>query len=297
MEQLWSHIYMCAKDKTMHWTQKPDQLDHKPLCNLLSTLHQSKIDWTDAFLWPEDYVEGQWKRVVPMSFLVANIGSGWTASSMVIDALCSGMLYPHPAMSLVQGKDQQCCKNPALVELRMMDHCVKEVQCLLSILDFPAALLPRAKHDSMRVCIQPASHEQAGHEEYRGAARGSCPAAPILCHCSSSTWHARVLDPCCVLAELRRLGNTAFVNTHDGSAPGCLEHAMSEGHVAAVEMMLSCGASPGKQGSTWAGFLRAATASFTPAKAALIHTLITQKPTFEVRLLQGNGWRRRCLLC
>ena len=136
MEQLWSHIYMCAKDKTMHWTQKPDQLDPEPLCNLLSTLHQSKIDWTEASLWPEDCIEGQWKRVVPMSFLVANIGSGWTGSSMVIDALCSGMLYPHPAISLVQGKDQQCRKTPARVGLGMMDHCVKEVQCLLSILTF-----------------------------------------------------------------------------------------------------------------------------------------------------------------
>ena len=112
-----------------------------------------------------------------------------------------------------------------------------------------------------------------------------------------SAWHAGVPDPYYALAELRRLGNTAFVNTHDASAPGCLEHAVSEGHTAAVEMMLSCGASPGKQGSNWASFLRAATTSFTPAKAALIHTLIMQKPIFEVRLPQGKGWRRRRLLC
>ena len=72
---------------------------------------------------------------------------------------------------------------------------------------------------------------------------------------------------------------------------------MSEGHVAAVEMMLSCGASPGKQGSNWASFLRAATASFTPAKAALIHRLIIQKPTFEVWLPQVKGWRTQHLLC
>ena len=103
MEQLWNHIYMCAKDRIMHWTQKPDNPDPTPLCVLLSTLHRSKIDWTDASLWPEDYIEGQWKRVVPMSFLVANIGRGYTGSSMVIDALCSGMPSPHPATSVMQG--------------------------------------------------------------------------------------------------------------------------------------------------------------------------------------------------
>ena len=67
--------------------------------------------------------------------------------------------------------------------------------------------------------------------------------------------------------------------------------------MAAVEMMLSCGASPGKQGSTWVSFLKAATASFTPAKAALIHTLMTQKPTFQVWMPQGKGQRRRRLVC
>ena len=117
-------------------------------------------------------------------------------------------------------------------------------------------------------------------------------------HCNQgSAWHACVPDPCYALAELRRLGNTTFVNTHDTSSPGCLEQAMSEGHVVAVEMMMSCGASPGKQGSTWASFLEAATASFTPAKAALIHRLLRHKPTFEVGLLPDKGWQRQYLLC
>ena len=104
-------------------------------------------------------------------------------------------------------------------------------------------------------------------------------------------------DSCCVLAELQRLGNTAFVNTHEGPAPGPLEHAISEGYAAGVEMMMSCGASPRQQGSDWASFLRAATASFTPAKAALVHRLIKQKSAFEVEVLPGKGCQRQCLLC
>ena len=83
-------------------------------------------------------------------------------------------------------------------------------------------------------------------------------------------------------AVLKGLGNSTFVNTYDGSAPACLEQAISEGHTVAAKLMLSCGASPRKQGSTWAGFLRAATTSFSPAIAALLHTLIKYKDTFEV---------------
>ena len=99
-----------------------------------------------------------------------------------------------------------------------------------------------------------------------------------------STWHACVFAKIdIVLAVLRGLGNTTFVKTHDGSAPACLERAMSEGHAAAAKHLMSCGASPRQQGSTWAGFLRASTTSFTPAKAALIHRLLGHKSIFEVR--------------
>ena len=86
-----------------------------------------------------------------------------------------------------------------------------------------------------------------------------------------------------MLAELQRLGNTTFVNTHDGSAPACLEHAMREGHVAAIELLMSCGANPRQQGTTWASFLRAATTSFSRGKAALIHKLIRWAPTCKAR--------------
>ena len=97
MEQLWSHIYVCAKDRHFFTTQTAEQLLTKPLNVLLGYLHHCMIDWTDASLWPEDYIDGQWKRVVPMSFLVANIGDNTTGSYWVIDALCSGEYLSCPA--------------------------------------------------------------------------------------------------------------------------------------------------------------------------------------------------------
>ena len=94
MEQLWSHFYMCAKDLCFLMTQTPDDLHTKPLNQLLGYLHHCKVDWTDASLWPEDYIEGQWKRVVPMSFLVAHIRNNVSGSLWIIDALCSGEWCP-----------------------------------------------------------------------------------------------------------------------------------------------------------------------------------------------------------
>ena len=93
MEQLWNYMYMCAK--------QPVELDPEYLRKLLQKLHQCKVKWMDASLWPEDYTQGQWTRVVPMAFLVANIGTGRPGSIGVIDAICSGELYPHPAASAV----------------------------------------------------------------------------------------------------------------------------------------------------------------------------------------------------
>ena len=94
MEQLWNHIYVRAKDPHLFLAQTCAQMFAMPLCQLLSTLHQNKIDWTDASLWPEDYIEGQWKRVVPMSFLVANVGSNPGGTLWLIKALCSGECCP-----------------------------------------------------------------------------------------------------------------------------------------------------------------------------------------------------------
>ena len=82
MEQLWSHMHMCAKH--------PVEQDSTLLSSALSHLHLYKVDWTNAALWPADYVQGQWTRVVPMAFLVANIGRRRMGSMGVIKALCSG---------------------------------------------------------------------------------------------------------------------------------------------------------------------------------------------------------------
>ena len=90
MEQLWSHMYMHARDPRLFLAKTVAQLFAKHLSQLLSTLHQNKIDWTDASLWPEDYIGGQWKRVVPMAFLIANVGSNPGGSLWIIYALCSG---------------------------------------------------------------------------------------------------------------------------------------------------------------------------------------------------------------
>ena len=100
-----------------------------------------------------------------------------------------------------------------------------------------------------------------------------------------------------MLAELRRLGNTTFVNTYEGRAPAHLELGMSEEYVGAVGVMISCGASPRQQGSNWASFLRAATASFAPCRAALIHRLMKLQSISEVGMLPGKGCQRQCLLC
>ena len=98
-----------------------------------------------------------------------------------------------------------------------------------------------------------------------------------------SAWYACASAETYIMrAVLKELGNTTFVNTHDGSAPACLEHAMSKGHTSAAQRMMSCGASPRQQGSTWASFLRAATTSFAPVTAALIHRLIRHEAIFEV---------------
>ena len=159
MEQLWSHIYVCAKDQHFFLTQTREQLRIKPVNLLLGYLHQCKIDWTDASLWPEDYIEGQWKRVVPMSFLVASIGENLTGSYWVIDALCMGERLSRPAKSALHDQDQQTQATPALAGLMVMTCCVKEVQYLLGTLESVAGLLLRAEQNSMRGCILSASHE------------------------------------------------------------------------------------------------------------------------------------------
>ena len=112
MEQLWNHIYVCAKDQHFFLTQTREQLRIKPVNLLLGYLHQCKIDWTDASLWPEDYVEGQWKRVVPMSFLVASIGENVTGSYWVLDALCMGERLSRPAKSALHDQDQHPPSDP-----------------------------------------------------------------------------------------------------------------------------------------------------------------------------------------
>ena len=127
MEQLWSYMYMSAKDRSVYL--RDDQLSIKTLPALLSALHQYKIDWTDASLWPEDYIQGQWTRVVPMSYLSSNMGRG--LSMMVVKAVCSGEWYCRPVASAAQGQHQDHCGIAALAGL--LNHCVKEVQRLLSI--------------------------------------------------------------------------------------------------------------------------------------------------------------------
>ena len=174
-----------------------------------------------------------------------------------------------------------------------MIHCVKEVQCLLSALTF----LQRCCQGLSMTACENAYNQPAISKKHTEELQEDL----VLLHQFSAITAAAhgflVADHYCALAELRRLSNTTFVSTHDESSPACLEQAMSEGHVAAIDMMMSCGASPRQQGSTWASCLRAATASFVPAKAALIHRLLRQKATFEVTLQQGKGWRRQCLLC
>ena len=133
-----------------------------------------------------------------------------------------------------------------------------------------------------------------------------CKGVPYCCVSScnkGSAWHACASAVTYIMrAVLKELGNTTFVNTHDGSAPACLERAMSEGHTSAAKRMMSCGASPRKQGSTWASFLRACTTSFAPVTAALIHRLIRHESILEVEtlaetVLAAHALGLPCQLC
>ena len=122
-------------------------------------------------------------------------------------------------------------------------------------------------------------------ERQTEAVQGGPLLQPSSCN-QGSAWHACASAEIYIMrAVLKELGNTTFVNTHDGPAPACLERAMSEGHASAAKRMMSCGASPRKQGSTWASFLRASTTSFAPVTAALIHRLIRHEAILEVEKL------------
>ena len=57
---------------------------------ILSTLHTHGVDWTDPSAWPEDCVDGTWRRQFPIPFLLEHVDSDTSSSMTLLVALCRG---------------------------------------------------------------------------------------------------------------------------------------------------------------------------------------------------------------
>lgn len=90
MEELWCYLYTTAKHPAMDLVTHPNQINTEHLCQLLEILHLNGIDWTDASIWPEEFIDGKWQKLIPIDFFLANIGNGTTGSTKIISAICSG---------------------------------------------------------------------------------------------------------------------------------------------------------------------------------------------------------------
>ena len=90
MDQLWCYIYTCTKDPLLDMIRHATHVDIKRIRKLLKRLYTGGVDWTDPSAWPEDYVNGRWKRQNPISFLLENSGPRVAACIGVINAICSG---------------------------------------------------------------------------------------------------------------------------------------------------------------------------------------------------------------
>lgn len=89
MEQLWGCIYTLAKHPTLHLL---DQLDERPIKELLRELIKHGVRWWEPANWPQDFINGKWEQQYPIAFLVANLGNPKTGSIVVLKAICDGML-------------------------------------------------------------------------------------------------------------------------------------------------------------------------------------------------------------
>ncbi len=83
-------------------------------------------------------------------------------------------------------------------------------------------------------------------------------------------------------AELVALGNTEFVNIHYPGRTSSMVYAAREGRSAIIQKMIECGGSPEKQGSDWADFFLAATSTFRPSTAQLIHSMMNNQSLLPV---------------
>ncbi len=118
MDQMWCCFHMNAKHPRMEGMQSPSQLTSAYYRGLLRILYESGVDWTDPSAWPEDYVDGHWKRQIPIPFLMGNIRTGSKSSISITIAICEGE-HAYIAYSCSGSAHFVACSQPgppALVE-------------------------------------------------------------------------------------------------------------------------------------------------------------------------------------
>ena len=83
------HIHMYQGSSSGHDTAR-DSRGHQAHTQASETAVHWRGGLTDPSAWPEDYVNGRWKRQIPISFLLENSGPRVAACIGVINAICSG---------------------------------------------------------------------------------------------------------------------------------------------------------------------------------------------------------------
>ena len=81
------------------------------------------------------------------------------------------------------------------------------------------------------------------------------------------------------IAELMALDDEDFVNAHHPDQTSPMVQAARGGHAYAVLSMYACGGCPVEQGSDWIVFLRAATSTFSPRMAHVVHLIFRNMPS------------------
>ena len=90
MDQLWCLFYTCAKHPMVEYFPNGSLKHVEEACQILSTLHTHGVDWTDPSAWPEDCVDGTWRRQFPVPFLLEHVDSETSSSMTLLVALCRG---------------------------------------------------------------------------------------------------------------------------------------------------------------------------------------------------------------
>lgn len=215
VEQLWCYLLSCARLSTSSSTEA----SHGSICQILAALHDGGVAWTDVGIWPEEDIDGKKQPLVPFEYLLSH-HKDFPGSEMVIIAICTGMLHSevHCLKRCPVYHAHEVCLQQRRVRLQQ-SVCT----CALFSMNFqqtdtlvcPNSVTCKAFH--VRQCQGKETLTKVGH----------------LCHSYA-------------LAELQRLGNTAFVNAQGAGDFGtrALTRAFVIGLPDVANQMIACGASP-----------------------------------------------------